>query len=412
MSAPNPFAGTDFDFDPALHWGAFPAPAARTYTGQSVAGHDPSGADMFSQTNGEATIDGVIDAKRLRAFQRWALGYNNMTTTAYYTLQRENPIVHPIYTSMVCTSVASTQFKPIRKNPPLGSTNSGLKIPKNGFDTSWVAVANTGSEAKTFPFYTGYEKAHVVCRFTPTPYAYLNDSETGKEYARNTIVDTEPRTEVLTLSGFQIIFAEGDGNAGAISNPKGAVSPSDAYILLSKPDLKITTHLLPEKFLSKNTTVGYFYPEKVVRALGKLNKYDFLSWKKGTLLLMGARFTRHFWPLAAGRLNFGVPLDTLESIFNYDMELLFSYFNPDKGYASNVRIVNPDTFGHNNHPWRGATPGTVLTGADANQGLWFYATYSGKLVDIGGDAATSDQGIYRYTNFDNIWDSAWTPDLT
>lgn len=417
MAAPNPYAGTDEDFDPATDWGAFPGPpASRTYTGESVASHDPSGEGFYSQSSGEESIQGVIDSKRLRGFLRYCLGYNNQTTASSYTLQRTNPICHPRMTNLVCTGVAHRPFWPIRSAPlPANAQNNGLKLPRNDDDTGVVAVteAGSGSTPHTFQYYAGYDKELVTIRFSPSPYRYRADDAGLKEYWRNTIIDTEPRTEVLTLSGFQIIYAEGGSNTGNLTNPKGAVSPADQFQVLIKPDLKIVWDMVPEKFISKNSISlpGQVFPEKIIKALGTLNRYDWISWTKGTLLCVAAHLVRKPWALAAGGNGVdALPNNRRESIFNYSIELLFSYFNPPKGYDTDSLIVNTDTYGHNCQPYRGVVTGAVHANDDLNAGKWFYATYSGLLASIGTD--TGSQGIYRYSNFDNIFDSVWNPDLT
>lgn len=416
MAAPNPYAGTEEDFDPTLHWGAFTAANLRTYTGEAVQAHDPSGEGFYSQEAGEESMQGVIDSKRLRGFVRYCLGYNNQTTSASYTLQRTNPICHPRMTNLVCTGVAHRGFNPIRSTPtPPGTVNTGLKIPRNDDTTGMVAVqeSGAGSTPHTFPFFAGYDKEMATIRFSPAPYRFLADGLQTKEYYRNTIIDTEPRTEVLTLSGFQIVFAEGISNTGNTSNPKGAISPGDIGQVLVKPDLKVSWYRVPEKFISKNliNLPGQVFPEKIIKALGTLNKYDWISWKKGTLLCVGAHLVRKPWALAAGGNGVdALPNNARESVFNYDIDLLLSYFNPLKGYTSDAIITNADTYGHNNMPWRGNTPGVVLAGTDINQGRWFFATYSGLLTNIGTD--TGDQGIYRYSAYDNIFDSVWNADIT
>lgn len=419
MAAPNPYAETEEDFDPTVHWGAFINPATRSYTGQTVAAQDPADY-MFGTNGGEVSLQGVIDAKRIRGCARYFLGYNNMSTTAYYSLQRTNPICHPRFTQFVCNSVAFHEFSPIRKNAPTGSRNSGLQIIRNDDTTGVVAVteAGAGSTPHTFTYYTGYEKAHVTARFTPAKCRYLPDAPGLKEYQRNTIIDTEPRTEVLTLSGAQITFAEGGGNTAPRTNALAKVAPSDIFQVLIKPDLKISWFDVPEKYLSKNSVSlpGQFYPEKIVNALGTINRGigdthsdPWLGNPQGVLLLVGAHITRRSWCLAAGGNGIDAyPANIRESQFSYDVELLMSRFKPQKGFGSDVRIVNVLTEGHNCQPYSGVGPGVD----DPNAGQWFYATYSGLLNNIGGPVDAASQGIYRYSNFDNIFDSVWNPDLT
>lgn len=415
MAAPDPYVGTEEEFNPDLHWGAFPASALRTYTGESVESRDASGENFFSQENAEVSMKGVVNSSRIRGFLRYCLGYNNMTTTAAYTLQRTNPICHPRFTNMVCTGVAHRPFLPIRyadELPPIGSTNSGLKLARNQDTSGVVAVteAGPGSTPHTFPYYTGWSKEEVTIRFSPAPYRFVADIVGLKEYQRNTIIDVDPRTEVLTLSGFQIIYAEGDGNTDPpTSNPKSKAAPADVYQVLAKPDLKVIWHRVPEKFISSSTLAGQLRPTKILAGLGKLNAGTWLNYPQGTLLFIGARFVRKPWALAAGAVGTGVvPTSVRESIFNYDVEFLFSYFDPVKGYASDAQITNALTFGHNCLPWRGNSPGTVLASDDLNQGRWFFATYSGLLNSIG--TSGGSRAMMEYVNYDTLFESvgAWS----
>lgn len=431
MSAPNPYGGTDEDFDPTTHWGSFPGPTpGRTYTGESVASHDPSGEGFYSQEAGEESITGVIDSKRLRGFLRYCLGYNNMTTASSYMLQRTNPICHPRFTNLVCTGVAHRPFRPIRQTAVSGSTNQKLKLPRNDDFTGVVAVteAGPGSTPHTFPYFAGYDKEQVTLRFSPAPYRFAVDDASLKEYQRNTIIDTEPRTEVLTLSGFQMIYAEGNGNTAPITNPYPKVAPGELGQVLIKPDVKISWFRVPEKFISQNSinAPGQLYPSKILRALGKVNKTDWISYKKGTLLFSGVHFMRKPWSLAAG--GGGVteyPANARESIFNYDVEFLFTHFDPPKGYHNNALIVDgtvlgtgttgADTRGHNCLPYRGEPTGALIASDDKNAGKWFIATYSGQANYIGNPVDAANPGsktLYEYSNFDNIFDSTWNPDIT
>ena len=440
MAAPDPYAGTDEAFDPSLHWGNSPAPANRSYTGQKIGSESPEGDAFFSQENAEAAITGVIDAKRIRGFARYCLGYNNMTTASVYNLQRTNPICHPRYTGLVCNGVAIHEFRSARQGTlPIGQT-SRLQFPRNDDTTGVVCVTegDPGTSPHSFEKYAGYDKAHVTVRFTPSPYRFLPDgsvpllsatdgagSTIQEEWYRNTIIDTEPRTELLTLSGFQLIYCEGSGNTAPITDPYPKVSPGDLGQILIKPDLKVTWHRVPEKFISKNTIPGQVYPEKIVKGLGKVNKYKWQSWPKGTLLLVGAHLVRKPWSLAAGIIG-GVdpPFSVRESMFNYDIELLFSFFDPPKGYKSNALIVDgtgigtgttgADTHGHNCLPYRGEPTGAVVAD-DKNAGKWFMATYSGSANYIGNsteDASPGARTIYEYAPIANLFNSVWNSDIT
>lgn len=416
MAAPNPYSGGVEDFDPDNHWGSVPGlPDVRTYTGESIGSFDPSGEGIYSAEAGEESMIGVVDSSRVRGFMRYCLGYNNMATSGTYRLQRTNPICHPRFTNLVCTGVSHRPFKPRRSDAEttvlLGTTNNKLKLSRNDGTSGVVCSAEIGGgTAHTFPYYAGYQKELCTIRFSPAPYRYAQDADITYEYHRNTIIDTEPRTEVLTLSGYQVIYAEGGSNTGNLTNAKGKSAPGDLYQVLVRPDIKVTWFQVPEKFLTTNTTIGQMYPNKILAGLGKVNNATWLTYPKGTLLFNGARLTRKPWALAAGGSAAGTPpTDLRESVFNYDVEFLFSYFNPVKGYDTDAQITNADTYGHNCLPYRGEPTGTTIATDDLNAGRWFFATYSGQLNSIG--TANGSRGLLEYTSFNNLFSSAWAPDI-
>lgn len=425
MSAPDPYQGSDEEFNPLLHWGSAPGPiAGRTYTGESVSSYAPSGEGFFSKTSGEESLQGVIQNNRIRGFMRWALGYCNMETTTPFRLQRTNPICHPRFTNLLCTGVAHRPFFPIQTDPPVGSTNSGLKIIRNDSAKGVVCSAESGegSTPRTFEFFAGYEKELVTVRFSPCPYRlhYDNhDNSAFREYHRYTILDTEPRTEVLTLAGFQLIYCAGQGNTDPITNAYPKVAPGELGQILVKPDLKLTWYDVPEKYISQNTIPGHVYPTKIVTALGKVNKTVWLGYPKGTLMLNGVRLIRKPWTLAAGLVG-TLPNAIRESIFNYDIEFLISFFDPPMGYQNNALIVDAtgigtgttgaDVRGHNCLPYRGEPTGTVIAALDKNAGKWFLATYNGQANYIGNGREDSNPGsptLFEYIDYDTMFSSVW-----
>lgn len=427
MAAPDPYLGTDEEFNPDLHWGAAPGPIeGRTYTGESVEGHQPGGEGFYSRGSGEESMQGVVDSKRIRGFMRYVLGYNNMETTGNYNLQRTNPICHPRFTNLVCTGVAHRAFWPIRTDPPVTASHQGLKLLRNEDTSGVVAVLRSGSSSTphTFEWYAGYDKELVTLRFSPAPYRYHFDDHGNsafREYQRYTILDTEPRTEILTLSGFQLIYCVGQGNTNPITNPYPKVAPGELGTILIKPDLKITWYDVPEKYISQNQIPGQVYPVKICRALGKVNKLVWMGYPKGTLLLNGVRLVRKPWALAAGAVGTGVvPTSVRESIFNYDIEFLISFFDPPLGYQNNAAIVDAtgigtgttgaDVRGHNCLPYRGEPTGTVISALDKNAGKWFLATYNGQTNYIGNSVSDSNPGsptLLEYIDFDTMFQSAW-----
>lgn len=402
MAAPDPYAGTSEEFDPTIHW-----QDVGPNNGQAVASIAPEPEAIFSKRSAETTIQGIIDAGRIRGFARYCLGYNNQTTSASYRLQRTNPICHPQFTNLVCTGVGAKFFQPIRRtNVPEVSANQGLKIGRNDTNSGVVCSLDDDGVPNTFEYYSGYERALVTIRFGPCNYRLLKDQLTT-EFNRNTVIDVEPRTELLTLSGFQLIYAEGGSNTGTTTNAEGKAFPGEVFQVMCKPDVKVTWYDVPEKYISSATTEGQLYPAKILRGLGTVNSGEIFGFPIGTLLLVAVKFTRYPWTLAAGGTPTGsFPGDARESRFNYDVDFLFSHFNPEKGYDTNAQITN--YLGHNCQPYRGEPTGTTLAANDLNAGKWFMATYSGLLTNVEGDDSPT---LIRYTNFGNLFDSVHNPDI-
>jgi hypothetical protein len=359
MAAPDPLSGTIEEFT-ATDWK------------ECVANFRPSGPNSFSPESGEAALTGVVPAHKVRGAMRFLLGYNNTETVADKVyIQRTNPVYHPRYERMVCTSAAEEEFKPQSKTASL-STPHTLKTP---------AVAAV-SAAKSLGFRTGYTHAHITARFQPIPWELAEDSiDREHEYQRNTWIDIEPRIEVLSLDGFKLIFAEGESNTPPVSNPKGKEYPAPFGQILVKPDVTMYWKSVPKRFL-----MPLGLPRNVLAALGKVNDDSFNGFAKGTLLLMGAKLTRTPWALALGT----------EDPWNYQVMLAFSYFKPPKGKSADTQI---DTnHGHNNMPWRGLAVEGALTAGDTNAGKWFLATRTG-----GSGVASVDPRLIEEASFPTIF---------
>lgn len=351
MAAPDPYAGTVEEFT-AAHWK------------EVVANFRPSGANSFSQTSGEAVLVGLVPAARVRGALRFLIGYNNVETVATFgtapdtstqLIQRTNPVYHPRYTNLVCTSAAEEEFKPTGAYVGGGAAARSLKAPSN----------STVLSATDLLFRTNYEWAKITARFQPIPYDLAADEGIDRqaaEWQRNVWVDLEPRTEFLSLDGFRLIFSEGEGNTAPLTNPKGTEFPAPFGQILVKPDIVVRWYLVPGGFVMGTNSS---FPTKIVAGLGKVNASSFLAYPAGTLLFLGAKMTRHPWTLRAGT----------EGGFLYSIEFMMSYFDPPKGKTGDAQIVT--NRGHNNMPWRGTAEEGALVAGDTNAGKWFLATRTG-----------------------------------
>lgn len=374
MAAPDPYSGTPEEFN-ATHWK------------ECVANFRPSGTNSFSQTGGEAALTGYVPAARVRGALRFLIGYNNTETvasfgTAPYTstklIQRTNPVCHPRYPNLVCTSAAEEEFKPADY---IQGGQTRLKVAAN---TGVLAGTSIGNRAQ-------YKWAKITARFQPIPYDLASDEGINREveWQRNTWVDLEPRIEFLSLDGFQLIVAEGESNTAPLTNPKGTAFPAPFGQILVKPDIVVRWYLVPSRFVFG---LGNF-PDKIIAGMGKVNSASFMAFPAGTLLLLGAKMTRYPWPLQDGT----------EGSHVYNIEFMMSYFNPTKGKSADVQITT--NLGHNNTPWRGNTldadGNVVITAGDTNAGKWFLATRTG-----GSGVASVDPRLIEEFDFNLLFRSA------
>lgn len=370
MPTIDPYAGTPEEFTESM-WKEF------------VAGHRPSGENLFSKKSGEAALTGFVPSACLKAAMRFMLGYEQVTNNSPFMLMRKNPIRHPYYEQLWCNGVAEIEFKPDA--------------------TSRAAIKKMTAAVRTFTpaalqHRAGYRYAKLVVRFAPTPgLKYREDSDPDYpnlsadrlEYRRNVTIDMEPRTETFE-SKLVYKFAEGEGCPDPYTNPKGKEVIAEQAQILIKPDVVLRWYDVPEAWLLQT---GTHKPKWVLHGLGAVNSGSFLGFEEGTLLLVGAKMTRYPWALKPNVIP-ALPGAGLESEFLYDVEFYMSYFDPFKGYSGASPAVIVLNRGHNNFPYRG---NVVAVPADPNSGRWFYASLNG---DIFG------QPLYQYVDFGRLFECA------
>ncbi len=239
---------------------------------------------------------------------------------------------------------------------------------------------------------TKYAYSIISLRFEPLPYTMMQNSaiiNPEDEYQRNTFIDQEPHAEILSLSGFQMLYTEGEGLPVGASDPKGQQYQAEVGQVTVKSDVRLTWVGVPESWVMYTGTKK---PTRILFRLGTLNEGDFLGYEDGTLCLMGVKFTRKPWPLYQPPLT---SFDAAESPFVYDIEFLFSYFNPTKGFTGDPPMQITNNLGWNNFIYRGevTNPPTV----DGNAGYWFYASFTGDENDL---------SLFQYSNYKLLFDSA------
>lgn len=364
MAAPDPLAGTPGEFTLSDWKEAF----------RSSSPHGPA---MFSKKNGEAGRVGYVPEAKSVGAMRFSLGYAAVSAGPVFTLQRTPPVFHPKYPRLICTSASDEEFAP-------DPTGRSVKKAAEGAVNAARTLGNRGR----------YKKSRVTLRFSPVKYPILADDAipNRQEWRRWCWIDQEPRTEVLSLSGFQMRYIEGTGLAAPSSSPLLQPYPAEAGAVIIKSDLRVVWEDVPEDYVM---AVGTVFPFNILSGLGKVNSANWQNFFKGTLLLNGVKFTRDPWALALGT----------ESAFSYTIEFLMSFFDPPKGFTGNPPVsltrVDPvtgeptDPRGHNCFPWRGN-----FTAGDINAGRWFAASFTG---DPG------DKRMYDSFNFDKLFDCPRNP---
>lgn len=368
---------------------------------EAVASFRPSGENIFNKRSGEASVVGYVPAVCLPAAMRYFLGYEQvervdgdspgtpvpdgyvaLTSTNY--LRRKNPMRHPRFEKLWCSGVGEIEFKPD------ASERAALK--KMSFSVRTATPPAIG-------YRTGYDLAKLTLRFSPTMVKFREDMDADfgaisflrEEFRRNTSIDVVPRTETFEAK-LVYRFAEGSGALPDTSNPIGEVVVAEQAQILLKPDVVVNWKDVPEQWIMNPGTQN---PGNILFSIGTVNKGVFLGYTEGTILLAGVRFTRNPWTLRPERVPALVGADR-ESEYLFDIEFMFSYFNPRKGYTGFPLAQITTNRGHNNFPWRGN--GVVAT-QDFNAGRWFYA-----IVEGSGDINTG-LPLYRYTDMAVMFDS-------
>lgn len=399
MAAPDPLRGTGEEFLPS-DWK------------ELIASLRPSGDNSFSKTSGEASLVGVVDEAKVRGCLRFCLGYdvvnNDTGTVGGIRLRRTNPVRHPRYPKLWCTGAAETGLSPDPQGTLRTTMVAGNPEPVNRGAGPGSPVNVLGANAQGFR--AKYRKARVALRFEPLPFRVQEDvpDSTGlanSEFNRNVTVDMEPRAELLSLSGFSMVYCEGTGLPVAThSTPQGQAYPCDVGQVLVKSDLRVTWYHVPDGwvFATPNLT---WSPARILPRLGCVNHATFMGFARGTLLLNAVKFVRHPWTLQVSPKDVN---DGTEPEFYYTVEFSMQFFDPEKGFTGNpaVQLIPESALGggvrgpgavrgHNCAPWRGGLAAGRTT--DGNAGKWFFATYTGN---------PNDRPLFNFTDYTALFDGA------
>lgn len=294
----------------------------------------------FSTGGGAASVEYILQRSQMGSFIRDILGA--AAFTAQGNLNRYLPAAHPQYDYLYATRITG-----IEGIAPEGRLEAAplQRILQNHFRD--VAI------------YTQYR---MTVEFEPRPYLIETDENLNglfekknyyydfqdttkkeiftdcKEYNRFLEISMETNAEFLTspTNVFQYRHGWCDGN------PVGATSGAGINVLICKPVIKMTWYFVPyEMVFCKNIT----------DALGRVNQYDFMNFKAGSLLFKGIEVNKYAPPfqlIGQAAAVGGRPEATRMCDITYVFELFRQNPN-DFGDGFPPAAVNEATpaFGHN-----------------------------------------------------------------
>lgn len=294
----------------------------------------------FTTGGGVASVEYVLRRGQMGAFIRDILGA--AAFTAQGNLNRYLPAAHPQFDYLYATRISN-----IEGITPEGRIEAAplQRILQNHFRD--VAI---------------YSQYRMVVEFEPRPYLietddslkatwevnkkYYYDFQNAanfsqftdcKEYNRFVEISMETNAEFLTTptNVFQYRHGWPDGN------PVGATSGAGVNVLICKPTVKMTWYFVPyEMVFCKNIT----------EALGRVNQYDFIKFKAGTLLFKGIEVNKYAPPyqIIGQAANVGARPEHTRMC---DITYIFEYFSQNnddlgQGIPGGLGQAIP-AFGHN-----------------------------------------------------------------
>lgn len=283
----------------------------------------PGGGDAFTIDSASAALVGIIPARKRRSARNFFLGYS-YADSADYALKRVNPVYHPHYPELVCTS-ARFQQRDHKAGP-------------DADDGFWTKIDSR--DVGPLNYQTDYHYATATLEFGQVPCEFAEDDSltwSGLEYDRSCVIfaHTRPALEVLSAETDRYItFVE-----GPVNNPKNKKFPGSINEFLRKTTFSIVWRNVAEAF-----THDYGLPRKIVEAIGTVNDAEFLGFPAGTLLLQEPEFRRYQQPVfTADR----------QGLYANDITLPFLHFDPPPSLGA------PKYRGHLLFPWvhAGSTSG-------------------------------------------------------
>lgn len=314
----------------------------------------PGGEDVFGLGRAEATLVGLIPARKRRSARPFILGFAEANPDTF-KLRRDLPARHPEYPDMWATGVS---FQPI--NPRGNDENEDNAPYRDAFSADFIDR------------HANYEWAFCTIVFSSLPYDVLDDGFVddvleGDESQRFVTRPerTQPSLQLLQAeTESYLTFREGAENAPSGKKVPGAIAEYMAHTVYT-----LAWHMVPADYVMDG-----LIPRKILATVGRGNAAEWLGFPPGTLLMEAPEFEKLQFP-AAG-------LTGLEPIFFYTVRLNFKHFDPEKG------VPESEYRGHNLMPF-------------SVDGKWYYATRG---------ASISDPAYLPTTDFSIVFDHVLKPE--
>lgn len=322
MSAPSPLAidpsGLTFEY---------------TDWKERVATWKPGGEDVFSVESSEATLTGIVPWNVRSSFIRYVLPFAYVSG---FSLRRESALIHPYYDWLSAHSVSMKPYKP---------------KPTDYFDGAGAVIKMPAGDPQYQFETTIYEHVEATIHFRQNPWYHIADEDvdgvTYNEWDRYTYDATrEGQLDTLQQEGAVLKFAEGGPVGTQVAGTRVLQKYQDTIHLK-------WMHVPAEYLFGTSLPTWNLNPSKIQRCIGKVNKYEFLGYAAGTVLLQPPQWERFLWPV---RTNDEAQKS---SLYGYNITFPLTIFDPAKGVPASAYR------GFNLFP---------SAAADASFGLWYYAT--------------------------------------
>jgi hypothetical protein len=320
------------------------------------------GSDECSPKYAHSSLYAFVpnDARAMYNFENTVLGFHYTTGDGNggYRIVRNNPIRHPRKDNLVAAKISEMRGRKFGRT--VGADMTGRQ--QDFFDNESKDLVRYNKGLTEFAIYDH----NLVCvEFSPPKYTMYSDEaikhlnirgrSSYYEWERYLEYDVKPNIYDVTIQTGSYAYAEGEaGNPGpsAGSPPvtKGKTFPGELNYYEVKTTFNVHWRNVPEDYVLDTTNYQLGYPTNLVRCAGKVNKYEFLGYPAGTLLLLEPEIDRYVSGTLKRKIrNRDVNATDLKDgenlpFYMCDVTLPIIHFDPPS-YSRTNR-------GHNLKPWR------------------------------------------------------------